>query len=77
MSGYIYKVSEYDILPDEYQIRLLTTRKYEATSFLRGLLGEGRSLSNFQVGRARDGKIDTLTYIDVYEFMEIDLGEVL
>lgn len=77
MSGYIYQVNEQvgDDIP-EWQTRIQTTRKYEATKFLEKQLTEGISLSQFEVSRARDGKADSLVYVDVYEFMKIDLGEL-
>ena len=77
MSGYIYQVTEQvDRETNDWQTRLQTTRKYEATKFLEKLLAEGNSLSTFEVSRARDGKADSLVHLDVYEFMQIDLGEL-
>lgn len=78
MSGYIYTVKQGDAqLGEEEQTRIQTTRKYEATKFLQRQLAEGVSLSKFEVSRARDGYADSLVYVDPYEFMQIDLGEVL
>jgi len=75
MAGYIYQVKHVDTQLDAGQIRIQTTRKYEATKFLEKQLADGVSLSEFEVSRARDGKVDTLTYLDVYEFMRVDPGE--
>jgi hypothetical protein len=77
MSGYIYQVKQGDIqLGQEEQIRIQTTRKYEATRFLEKQLMEGLPLADFEVTRSRDGRVDSMTHIDVYEFMKIDLGEL-
>lgn len=76
MSGYIYKVTEFTALdPDEWQHRLFTTRKYEATQFLKRELMAGKPLSKYEVTRSRDGRADSTVEVDVYEFMQIDLGE--
>lgn len=76
--AYIYQIIQGDIqLGQEEQTRLQTTRKYVATQFLAKQLEEGVSLSEFEVTRSRDGRPDTLTYVDVYEFMNIDLGETI
>lgn len=76
MASYIYSIKEGDAqLGDDEQIRLLTTRKYEATKFLETQLMAGESMSKFEVGRSRDGRPDTLVWVDTYEFMKIDPGE--
>lgn len=76
MSGYIYTVTEGDSqLGDDEQVRLLTTRKYEATRFLETQLMAGKSMAKFQVTRSRDGRPDTSVWVDTYDFMKIDLGE--
>lgn len=78
MSAYIYTVFEADehILEDP-QLLLATSKKWVATKFLKGIVESGLSLSNYQVARSRDGLGGTAVWIDSYEFMEIDLGEVL
>lgn len=78
MTGYIYTVKEQDNAQLDYpgQTRIQTTRKYEAKEFLKKQLGGGLSLSGFEVSRSRDGKADSTHYYDVYDFMDIDLGEV-
>lgn len=75
MAAYIYQVKHVDTQLDPGQTRIQTTRKYEATKFLEKQLTEGTSLSEFEVSRSRDGRIDTLVHIDVYEFMKVDPGE--
>lgn len=76
MAGYIYEVSEQvDRESNDWQTRLQTTRKYEAIKFLEKQLADGISLSQFEVSRSRDGRADSLVYVDTYEFMQIDLGE--
>ncbi len=79
MSGYIYSVKEIDDAQLDYpgQVRIQTTRKYEATKFLERQLQAGNSLSQFEVSRSRDGREDSMHIYDTYEFMKIDLGEVL
>lgn len=78
MASYIYQVTEFtQIDPDESEIRIQTTRKYEATKFLQKELAAGKPLARYEVVRSRDGYVDTAKEIDVYEFMQIDLGEVL
>lgn len=77
MAGYIYQVTEQvDKESNDWQTRLQTTRKYEATKFLEKQLAEGISLSEFEVTRSRDGRIDSMVIVDTYEFMNVDLGEV-
>ena len=76
MAGYIYTVAQGDVqLGDVEQVRLQTTRKYEATRFLESQLVAGISMAKFEVTRSRDGRADSLVHIDTYEFMNIDLGE--
>lgn len=75
MSGYIYLIKQTDHQLDEEQIRFATTRKYEATQFLERQLQAGESLALFEVSRSRDGRADSTVYVDVYDFMKIDLGE--
>lgn len=77
MSGYIYLIKQGDIqLGQEEQIRFATTRKYEATQFLNRQLQAGESLALFEVSRSRDGRADSTVYVDVYDFMKIDVGEL-
>lgn len=79
MAGYIYSVKEVDNAQLDYpgQTRIQTTRKYEARKFLEGQLEAGLSLAQFEVTRSRDGHADTAHTYDTYQFMDIDLGEVL
>lgn len=77
--AFIYSIKQIDDAQLDYpgQTRIQTTRKHVATQFLAKQLEEGVSLSEFEVTRSRDGRPDTLTYVDVYDFMNIDLGEAL
>jgi hypothetical protein len=79
MAGYIYTVKEVDNAQPDYpgMTRIQTTRKYEARKFLEARLSEGLSPAQYEVSRSRDGIRDTMVYVDVYEFMNIDLGEIL
>lgn len=52
-----------------------TTRKWVLTEYLKEVLEKGETLNDFGVQRIKDANPDTLTDIDVYEFMNIDLGE--
>lgn len=77
MAGYIYQITE-QVDPEfnDWQSRLLTTRKHEATKFLEKQLAEGNSLATFEVARSRDGRADSTVHLDVYEFMQVDVGEL-
>jgi hypothetical protein len=75
MAGYVYLVKQTNHQLDEEQIRLLTTRKYEATKFLESQIKAGEPLALFEVSRSRDGRVDSTVIVDPYEFMKIDLGE--
>ncbi len=81
MASYIYNVfymgEPYTIPEDSPELVFASTRKYEAQKFLEQKLTEGISIAVFEVIRCRDGIKDTMTCIDVYEFMKIDVGEVL
>jgi hypothetical protein len=54
-----------------------STRKWVITEYLKGILEKGESLNNYGIQRIRDANPDTLTDVDIYEFMNIDLGETL
>jgi hypothetical protein len=54
----------------------LGTKKWEAQKFLQDEVNNGGSLAEFQVIRMKDARPLTMTEVDVYEFMEIDQGEV-
>lgn len=81
MASYIYSVfyvgEPYTVPEDSPEMKFATTRKYEAQKFLEQQLAEGTSLAVFEVTRCRDGIKDTMTYVDVYEFMKIDIGEII
>ena len=74
MASYIYNV--FDSLDDVPELKISTTRKYEATKYLKKILEGGDSIQYFEVFRCRDGVADSKTQVDVYEFMRIDMGEV-
>lgn len=81
MASYIYSVfyvgEPYTVPEDTPELKFASTRKYEAQKFLEQQLEEGTSIAVFDVVRCRDGIKDTTTFIDVYEFMKIDVGEVI
>lgn len=80
MASYIYNVLKTEHCHEctgDRELRFSTTRKYEAVRFLTSILKEGWSIHDFQVFRSRDGIIGPPSEIDVYEFMQIDLGEVM
>lgn len=52
-----------------------STRKWVLTEYLKGVIERGETLSNYGVQRIKDANPDTLTEVDIYEFMNIDLGE--
>lgn len=78
MSSYIYSVFERD--PETFENEHLvynSTKKWGAKKYLENVLASGDSIANFYVHRSRDSIAGTGSIINVYEFMEIDLGEVL
>lgn len=81
MSGYIYNIFERNTdcteCTGERNLILSTGQKWVATKFLKGVLESGLSLWDYDVFRSRDGFPMTAAEIDPYEFMQIDLGEVL
>lgn len=81
MSSYIYSIFERDDdcteCTGERQLLLSTTKKWVATKFLGQILAAGNSLYVYDVFRSRDGHGGTAVEVDPYEFMQIDLGEVL
>jgi hypothetical protein len=80
MSQYIYNVFvpvvECTECNAERQLVLSTGKKWVATQYLEGVLQEGGSLMNYDISRSIDGRPDTAVWIDSYEFMKIDLGEM-
>lgn len=81
MSQYIYNVFERDDdcteCVGERQLLLSTSQKWVATRFLREVLDLGKSLHPYDIFRSKDGFGGTAVSVDPYEFMQIDLGEVL
>jgi hypothetical protein len=61
----------------ERQLLLAASKKWVATKFLKEALAEGKSLMDYEVIRSRDCLGGTAVIVDTYEFMNIDLGEVL
>lgn len=53
------------------------TKKHAATHWLKEKLEAGETLDVYEVIRFKDGLPHTKTEINVYEFMNIDLGETL
>lgn len=76
MASYIYSVFKNDSQLDPPTLKFTSTRKHEAKKYLERYLEQGVSPSLFEVTRSRDGIADTMVYVDVYEFLEIDMGEV-
>lgn len=74
--SYVYIIlrSKEDYL-DSDTIEWAGVRKWEATKFLESKLTEGDSLARFQVIRMKENQPSSMSYVDVYEFMNIDLGE--
>lgn len=60
---------------DGYSVINASTRKWVLTEYLKEVLEKGETLNNYGVQRIKDANPDTLTDVDVYEFMNIDLGE--
>lgn len=74
--SYIYIIQ---YTPSEYhgEIAWSGTQKWRAIDFLKGELEDGLSMDLFKLTRMKDGQPHTRTELDPYEFMQIDLGEVL
>jgi hypothetical protein len=64
------------LIQDSNEPHWLGTKKWEAQKFLQDEVNNGGSLAEFQVIRMKDARPLTMTEVDVYEFMEIDQGEV-
>lgn len=52
-----------------------TGKKYELTKFFQNILEEGESIAPYTVVRMKPNQPATVTYLDVYDFMQIDPGE--
>ena len=75
MSGYIYNLVE---ASPGGQVTLLnsSTKKYVITDYVKNnWIQPGHSIAWLNIWRAVDGRPASVKLIDVYEFMEIDLGE--
>ena len=75
MGSYIYSVLRTDA---EGQTELLnsSTKKHVITDYLtRDYLNAGFSVAPLMVVRVVDGRPATVSWIDVYTFLDIDLGE--
>lgn len=81
MANYIYNVFEVEHCHEctgDRELRFSSTKKWLTTKWLStNVLGKGLPLTDYQVFRSRDGIADESTEVDVYEFMNVDLGEVL
>jgi hypothetical protein len=81
VSAYIYNIFERDDdcteCTGERQLLLSSSKKWVATRFLKEVLESGKSLMDYDIFRSRDGMGGTAVEIDPYDFMEVDLGEVL
>lgn len=77
MASYIYSVFRLQEALEGPSLKFTSTRKYEAKKYLERHLLQGVSASLFEVTRSRDGIADTVVDVDVYEFLDIDLGETL
>lgn len=81
MGAYIYNVyksvTECTECTSEREHILATGQKWKAVEYLREILNEGLSLHDYDVTRSKDGQADSTLILDAYEFMQIDLGEVM
>lgn len=81
MATYIFNVYERDTDCTECTgspyVVYSSTKKWAAQKFLKGALESGLSLMNFDITRSKDGVAGSTVDIDPYEFMQIDLGEVM
>lgn len=76
MAKYVYTIVQW--VNDTPDWRLTSTYKWQAVDWLReNVLEKGVSLGNYDVVRSKDGQPGTAEFADIYEFMNIDLGETL
>lgn len=78
--SYIYNIFEtehcFECTGDR-RLMFSGTKKHAATHWLTEKLEAGETLDVYEVIRFKDGLPHTKTEINVYEFMNIDLGETL
>lgn len=74
MLSYIYVVLSVSASGDA-EVVTGSGRKYEVIRYFTDLLKDGMSLSPYTVVRMKPNQPSTVTYLDAYDFMEIDLGE--
>jgi hypothetical protein len=75
MAGYIYNLVQ-STASGKVELLNCSTKKYVITDFIkREFLEIGWSLDSLTIIRAQDGRPATVTHIDPYDFMQIDLGE--
>lgn len=74
--GYIYIIFSHHIAYTPILV-WAGTKKHAAVAYLKEQLVNGVSMAEFQIKRMKDAQPDSESDIDVYEFMQIDLGEVM
>lgn len=75
MAGYIYNLVRTSAT-GKFELLNTSTKKYVITDYItRTFINEGNSIASLTVIRAQDGRPNTVTHIDPYEFMDIDEGE--
>ncbi len=73
--NYIYTILQ-SLPRGSVELELSTTRKWVAQNHIREhFINAGYSISPLTIARSKDGS-DQITYIDPYEFMDIDMGEL-
>lgn len=73
--SYIYTLLQ-TTASGQAEIVLSCTQKWKMTRFIqKEFIEVGWPLSSLDIARCKDGYPETVTYIDPWEFMEIDLGE--
>lgn len=74
--SYLYIIQKLlDYGDDDWEIVWAGTQKWKATEYLKEKVVNGEPLAEFLITRIKDGQPTTLVEVDVYEFMNIDLGE--
>lgn len=76
MSQYIYTVT-YRTEQGKVDLALAATRKWVVQGFIRdNYIAKGESIAPLVITRSKDGSPFSRQYIDTYEFMQIDPGEL-
>lgn len=75
MAGYIYNLIQ-STASGKVEFLNTSTKKYVITDYINSqFINKGNSIAPLTIVRTLDGRPNTVTHIDPYEFMQVDLGE--